>query len=267
MRILINHQTHYDYEDFTRYVIQRLYLTPRDEPGQRVLRWELTGDGEMRQQKDAFGNTVTTLVTTKPRKSISISVVGEVESMASPLDPAKHYQFERVPHEPPVEVFLRPTGLTQANAEMVDFARSRISPTSHERELLALAADIEDRLTYTPGATHVGTTAIDAWARGAGVCQDHAHVMLALCRSAGLPARYVSGYLSGEARASEATHAWVDVWLAGHWLSVDITHRCFTADRWLRLAVGQDYEAVSPVRGVRQGGGAETMRVAVSVCH
>ncbi|MFZ9070868.1 MAG: transglutaminase N-terminal domain-containing protein, partial [Burkholderiaceae bacterium] len=75
MRIQINHQTHYDYEDFTRYAIQRLYLTPRDEPGHRVLRWELKGDGEMRQQRDAFGNIVTTLVTTKPSKSISISVV------------------------------------------------------------------------------------------------------------------------------------------------------------------------------------------------
>ncbi len=267
MRMQINHQTHYDYEDFTRYAIQRLYLTPRDEPGQRVLRWELKGDGEMRHQRDAFGNIMTTLVTTKPRRTISISVVGEVESSFSPFDQAKRYQFEQSSHEPPVEVFLRPTSLTQANAEMVDFARRRLSPVSQEEDLLALAADIEDRLTYTPGATHVGTTAFNAWDRGAGVCQDHAHVMLALCRSAGLPARYVSGYLSGEARASEATHAWVDVWLAGHWLAVDITHRCFTTDRWLRLAVGQDYEAVSPVRGVRQGGGAETMRVTVSVCH
>ena len=92
-------------------------------------------------------------------------------------------------------------------------------------------------------------------------------MMLALCRSAGLPARYVSGYLSGDQKASDATHAWVDVWLGGVWQSVDVTHRCFTGERWLRLAVGHDYNAVSPIRGVRSGGGEETMRIEVSVHH
>jgi transglutaminase-like putative cysteine protease len=71
--------------------------------------------------------------------------------------------------------------------------------------------------------------------------------------------------LAGEARASEATHAWMECWVEGQWQGIDATHRCGVGDRWLRLAVGADYEAVSPVRGVRRGGGLESMRVVVSV--
>jgi transglutaminase-like putative cysteine protease len=130
-----------------------------------------------------------------------------------------------------------------------------------------MASAIEDRLTYSPGITDVATTAARAWQHGAGVCQDHTHVMIAVCRARGLPARYVSGYLTGEARAGAATHAWVDVWLDGMWVPIDVTHRCLATERWLRLAVGADYEAVSPVRGVRQGGGEESMQVQVSVRH
>jgi transglutaminase-like putative cysteine protease len=266
MRIFVEHQTHYDYEEPVRYAIQRIYLTPREEAGQRLIRWEVSGSGELSHQRDAFGNTVTTMVIARPSRNVFFRVSGEVEmvireGLLGHLPPA-----DDGASSPPVDVFLRQTPLTIPCREMIDLAAD-LTPRSSVAELLVLAGRVEDHLTYTHGVTHVGTTAIDAWQRGAGVCQDHAHVMLAICRAAGVPARYVSGYLSGEARASQATHAWVDCWLEGHWVSVDITHRCLATDRWIRLAIGADYEAVSPVRGVRHGGGLETMRVSVTVHH
>ena len=102
-------------------------------------------------------------------------------------------------------------------------------------------------------------------ALGRGVCQDHAHLFLACARALGRPARYVSGYLHTEAEHM-ASHAWTDVWWPGQgWVSIDVTNRQYASERHCRLAVARDYEAASPVRGVRTGGGEESMRVDVLV--
>jgi transglutaminase-like putative cysteine protease len=266
MRVHVEHHTTYHYETPLRYAIQRIYLTPRDDPGQRVVRWEVTGSGDFRHQRDAFGNWMSTLVITRPTQALSIRVFGEVECEPRPMDRAAWAAFASNQPEPPVEFYLRDTALTRADEALAEFAAA-LPPCRAIDDLIGLAALIEERLTYTPGVTDVATTAAHAWAHGAGVCQDHTHVMIALCRAQGLPARYVSGYLTGEARAGAATHAWVDVWLDGLWVPIDVTHQCLATERWLRLAVGADYEAVSPVRGVRQGGGEESMQVQVSVRH
>ncbi|MEY3572303.1 MAG: transglutaminase family protein [Burkholderiaceae bacterium] len=263
MRLRVDHQTHYEYESPLHYAIQRVYLTPRDEPGQRVLQWETKSDHPITHQRDAYGNWVSTIVVSAPSTSVSIYVLGEVECDHARVQ-SGWTDARRTVGEPPLDLFLRTTSLTAPTAEMADFAREQAGNRSFE-SLLQLACAIESRLVYSPGVTEVYTSAADAWRKGAGVCQDHAHVMLACCRSLGVPARYVSGYVSGEARASEATHAWVDVWIQDRWRGLDVTHCCEPGDRWLRLAVGPDYDAVSPVRGVRQGGGRESMRVAVSV--
>jgi transglutaminase-like putative cysteine protease len=103
-----------------------------------------------------------------------------------------------------------------------------------------------------PGATGVWATARDAFERGEGVCQDFAHLMIALCRTAGLPARYVSGHLLGEG----AMHAWVQVLLRDErhprlstWLDFDPTHGRIASGPYIAVAVGRDYGDVSPTRG------------------
>jgi transglutaminase-like putative cysteine protease len=120
---------------------------------------------------------------------------------------------------------------------------------------------------YEPGATDVHESAARAFARGAGVCQDHSHIYIASCRSAGIPARYVSGYFYAGKAGEIASHAWVDVWTGREqgWMSIDVTHAAPTDGRYCRLAVGRDYLDACPVRGVRRGGGVEEMQVAVSV--
>jgi transglutaminase-like putative cysteine protease len=262
MRLRVDHQTHYEYETPVHYAIQRVYLTPRDEPGQRVLQWETRSDHPITHQRDAYGNWVSMVVVSRPCSAVSICVSGEVDCDASRA--AGPWSEARGVPEPPLELYLRPTGLTRSTAAMTDFARRTVERGDYA-QLLQLAEQIESQLVYSPGTTGVFTSAEDAWQAGAGVCQDHAHVMIACCRALGVPARYVSGYLSGEARASEATHAWVDVFVDDRWRGIDVTHACEPTDRWLRLAVGPDYDAVSPVRGMRQGGGRESMRIAVSV--
>ncbi|KAG1207093.1 hypothetical protein G6F35_011077 [Rhizopus arrhizus] len=128
-------------------------------------------------------------------------------------------------------------------------------------DILALANAISDRVAYEPGTTDVTTAASQVLTMGHGVCQDHAHLFLACVRGLGVPARYVSGYVHTTTEHS-ASHAWADVWLADiGWTSVDITNRQFASDSHCRLAVARDYDSASPVRGVRSGGGEESMEI------
>ena len=110
-------------------------------------------------------------------------------------------------------------------------------------------------IDYGFGATSVETTAAEAWAIGRGVCQDSAHVLLALCRAAGVPARYVSGHLLGEQGGS---HAWVEVLVpdgaAARALGVDPSNGCRAGPRHLPVAVGRDYADVAPTSGSYHGG-------------
>ncbi|MEA3085863.1 MAG: hypothetical protein QOC89_3560, partial [Paraburkholderia sp.] len=141
--------------------------------------------------------------------------------------------------------------------------------------LIALSEQILQRVKYNPGITEVTSTAAQALALGNGVCQDHAHLMLACCRARGIPARYVSGYIEPGEVLSEgsplggehgASHAWVDVWLDGKgWISIDVTHAAFASEIYCRLAVARDYEAAAPVRGRRIGGMDEQLKVSVTV--
>jgi transglutaminase-like putative cysteine protease len=134
----------------------------------------------------------------------------------------------------------------------------------HQRPL-ELAAHIFGAVEYQSGATSVASTAGDAILLGAGVCQDHAHVFLACCHARGIPARYVSGYIDPESTGHAASHAWVDVWVEDKdytgWVSIDVTHNRLMSEAYCRLAIGRDYESAAPVRGMRRGGGEETMTV------
>jgi transglutaminase-like putative cysteine protease len=134
--------------------------------------------------------------------------------------------------------------------------------------VLALADAIRSNIRYQAGVTTFATTAAQAFTMQAGVCQDHSHIMLSLCRFANIPARYVSGYFFAEESPNLASHAWVDVCLdaeQGRWVSIDVTHACLTDQRHIRLAVGRDYYSAAPIKGIRSGGGQEELRARISI--
>jgi transglutaminase-like putative cysteine protease len=134
---------------------------------------------------------------------------------------------------------------------------------------MRLAERIFGAVAYQSGATSVFSTAAEALALGAGVCQDHAHLFLACCHARGVSARYVSGYIDPESSGHAASHAWVDAWANdpgfSGWVSIDVTHARLMTDAYCRLAVGRDYDTAAPVRGIRRGGGDEVMRVDVQI--
>jgi transglutaminase-like putative cysteine protease len=259
MKLNIQHVTHYDYSAPLQYALQSLCLTPQASAHQTVHEWLVTAPAPLHAQRDGYGNLAHTWSHARRTYASAVSATGTVETHASPW---------LVDDGPPAQLYLRSTPLTTADELLKAVGRVHLAHGVSEVSAMALAQAVLQRVRYESGATHVHTTAQEAWAQGAGVCQDHAHVYLAACRANGVAARYVSGYFYAPDAPHLASHAWVDVCVqpdARRWLSVDVTHGCLMDERHVRLAVGLDYAACSPIRGVREGGGEETMRVRIDI--
>jgi transglutaminase-like putative cysteine protease len=137
-------------------------------------------------------------------------------------------------------------------------------------QAMAMMDWIHEEFKYEPGATNVNTHLEDAFAMRCGVCQDFTHVMIGLCRAAGIPARYASGYLYNGPRdsllGSQASHAWCEVYLpAAGWIGFDPTNNMLADERYVKISVGRDYEDVAPIRGSYCGTGHCRMEVHVEV--
>lgn len=262
MKLHIAHRTTYSYAAPAGYSIQLLRLTPRRDATQRPLQWRLRMPGRRVEQLDAFGNQTQLVTLEGPHIELTIEAEGVVETQEGMAGVFAHDGALS-----PL-AYVGSTALTRSSPVLDDLARSVFDEGVATRERIeALMEMVTQRVRYRPGATQVTDSAADALTRGEGVCQDQAHVAVALCRAAGIPARYVSGYIFDSAAARSASHAWVDIWLdAGqHWLSCDITHRALAGATLCRLACGRDYLDAAPVRGVRRGGGHEQLDVSVQV--
>lgn len=250
MLLLIEHLTQYVYSAQVNYSIQHLRLTPSSDQGQHVITWHIEAKGALDAYQDAYHNHCHTLVMDGAHDGLMIAVYGEVETgVASPST-----------NSLPPSVFLQTTALTNTDPALQQFA----FPYRTAQPLQLMQA-IHARIAYLTGVTDVATDASRVFALAAGVCQDHAHVMLACCRFLGWPARYVSGYLFTEAGRLMQSHAWVEVWHAGHWQGWDVSNGMAVNECYVRLAVGLDYRSACPVSGSRIGGGAEGMASQVRV--
>ena len=163
--------------------------------------------------------------------------------------------------------FARPTQLLCELARELHFER-RDDPLT---TLRALNASIRETFDYVPRSTKVNSPIDDALSTRRGVCQDFAHVMIALVRELRMPCRYVSGYLfhrreDHDVSAADATHAWVEALLPGlGWIGFDPTNNLVTGERHIRTAIGRDYADVPPTRGVYKGDADTELAVAVQV--
>jgi len=168
---------------------------------------------------------------------------------------------------------LQPTPLTQPTPELLDLAKKmgverRANPLQLMREL---TSSMYHWFDYVPQSTKVDSLIDEAIASRKGVCQDFAHIMIALARLVGIPCRYVSGYLFHRSidqdRSSDgATHAWVEALLPGlGWVGLDPTNNLIAGDRHVRTAVGRDYADVPPTRGVFKGQAEQALSVSVHV--
>ena len=264
MRLSIEHTTTFTYDQPISEAYTEMRLRPMDVGGQRCLSFAITTTprAEVFQYADRFGNDVRyfdALTVHSGLRATSISQVltaDAYENESRELSPIDAYDY----HLPSVYVPL--TERLRARAALV-------APTADARSTaLALMQVAHATIPYVKGVSDVHTNADQVLDLTGGVCQDYAHLMLALCRARDLSARYVSGYLFTPLNESEhaATHAWVDVFIPGEgWLSLDPTHDCTQSSYYVRVALGRDYADVSPTRGIYLGSARETMSVEVQV--
>ncbi|MCQ3812763.1 MAG: transglutaminase family protein, partial [Acidimicrobiia bacterium] len=173
--------------------------------------------------------------------------------------------------------FLKPTRHTEWDEAMACQARELAAADGSNvvGAVTALNEYVGGRLTYEPGATEIGEPLTEVLAKGAGVCQDYAHLAVALCRSIGVPARYVSGYLfSSNERTGSVdgdlvrvqTHAWFEAAVPGvGWLALDPTNRLVVGRQHVKIGHGRDYDDVPPLRGVYSGRGVPDLDASVEI--
>jgi transglutaminase-like putative cysteine protease len=237
MKYMITHQFNYAYESPVRLSTQYLRLTPRDTTRQKVVGWKLETPGAALRTTDGYGNVLHVLTIDKPVTGIAIQAQGSVETAAVLDEPS---DFTGAPLSP--LLFLRATGLTRADEARRAFAEKwRGATTLSGLRMLAVA--IHD-------------------SNGESSAADSAHEFIACCRHLGVPARYVSGYIYDR---EVALHAWAEAWVEERWHSFDIARGTPVGETHIKIAVGADYLDACPVRGVRVGGGTETLMAQAQV--
>ncbi len=247
VRSLFYQRFHYDYPGPIHNLKQRLVVIPAERYGaQQVCDHYLAVQPTpiaTRQAADRFGNRVVEMDVPLAEKAVSFEVLMIVESeIANPQQPsisptqAKHWR--------------KTTHLTEANPQIQAIASELKAEAKNPRDLAQRIHDwVYATMRYESGVTTVSSTAGEALEVKAGLCQDYAHLMLAICRATGLAARYVSGHLLGEG----GSHAWVEVFLPSDKglspVAFDPTNNRQPHLGYITVAVGRDYRDVSPTSG------------------
>ena len=264
MRLKITHKTRYDYGMPIPYGLQQLRLTPQSSATQSIIDWTVTIEGGHREAQftDQHGNLVDLVSVESNADAISITSVGEVETMDGAGIVGPHDSST------PLWYFKRDTDFTRPGPRLTALIESFKSDNLGDLDRLhALSHHIGEAVAYDTGSTLATTTAENAVKSGRGVCQDHAQVFLGAARSLGYPARYVSGYLMMDDRdQQDASHAWAEVFVDDlGWVGFDVSNRISPDERYVRLATGLDYTEAAPISGFVVGGGTESMIVTLQV--
>ena len=246
---VIHQRITYRYAGPVHRLRQRLVVQPRETHGdqRRLSRRVHVVDAEprsIRGRLDDFGNHVLEIDIPYVAEQVSFISSSVVERSVDTL----HIQAGALLRD---RRLLEPTGLTTPDRALLDLAADlRTTGLQGQGLAAAVCMRVHELMRYEHDVTGVRTTAAEAFALGAGVCQDYAHIMLAVTRALGLASRYVSGQLLGVG----GSHAWVEVLLPdGHGnalvLSLDPTHGRATDLTYLTIALGRDYAHVAPVSG------------------
>ncbi|SNX62768.1 transglutaminase-like putative cysteine protease [Streptomyces sp. TLI_55] len=261
-RLRIKHVTRVSYAQPAASSHNEVRMTPLTLPGQTTLDSRVTVSPATSTWSywDYWGTQVTGFDLLDPHADLTITASSLVETAppdALPEAPSWAELSESTASSRLLE-FTGPTARTTVPAKLLKKARKAAAGLDPHETAVAVSALVADRVTYLPGATGVTTSAAEAWEQGAGVCQDIAHVTIALLRGLGLPTRYVSGYLHPERDAelhrpvAGQSHAWIEYW-AGDWCGYDPTNRTRADESHVVVGRGRDYDDVTPHKGIYRG--------------
>jgi transglutaminase-like putative cysteine protease len=257
---LVHQRYRYEYPEPIRDLKHQLLVIPPAIFGDQrrsVYSLEVSEPGKVITRMDSFANTVLDVQIPRVAHAIEFEAWVAIERSGP-----------TAPREVPAEWlddprFLAATERTAVDAVIEQVAADLAARAVQGRALAEVVnAWVHQTMAYVRGVTNVHTTAAAALALGGGVCQDYAHLMIAICRRLGMPALYVSGHLLGEG----ATHAWVEVLLpaldgsgAAEGWAFDPTHGCRADLTYLTVAVGRDYDDVAPTSGSYRAGHGGTL--------
>lgn len=274
MNVTVLHETAFEYAQPVRAAFTEARLRPVSDAFQTCNEFALTVDPlrNLTVNQDYYGNTVHFFNILPPHGDMVLTARSIVETHRDPLTVSPVSEFEMrkayldflgfdgpVEDLPAVEEWVDACGIRKANSH----------PEAAFEAVQKLNGLIHERFTHAPGSTDVHTKISQVFDTREGVCQDFAHIFIAVCRAAQFPARYVSGYLitrrSRSAEGSSSSHAWVEVLLPERgWCAVDPTNNLLADDFYIKLAHGRDYRDVPPTRGTYRGGPVESeLRVRV----
>ncbi|URW76101.1 transglutaminase family protein [Sphingomonas donggukensis] len=261
MRISVDHHTRYRFSKPQDRLVQMLRLTPQDSVDQTVVTWHIgvDCDARLREARDGFGNRVTMLYADGPLDGIEITVQGEVLTAGDAG--IVHGAVEPLP----AELYLRRGGRTDPSADLLEFAGDHAGRDPLDT-LHRFCRGLHERVGVIEKHHDDGLDAGQVFATTEAAPRDFAHMMIALGHAAGIPGRYVSGYLRNPDGAAHAPHAWMEAHVAGlGWVAFDAA-RGICADRnYVRVAVALDAAGAAPVAGLRIGSGREMLDVDVQV--
>jgi transglutaminase-like putative cysteine protease len=275
-RLQVVHTTQVSYTAPVRASFNEARMTPLTIPAQITLESRVTaGPGvPVWTYCDYWGTFVSVFDITDPHESLVIRAQATVETgqelAAAPPPRLPWAELRARTSSGRLLEFLLPTPLTTVTPDVAATVLDPVRDADPVEAAAEIASRVRSQVSYMAGATGVRTNAQEAWDQGQGVCQDMAHLTVALLREAGLPARYVSGYLHADPSAEPGqtvvgeSHAWVEYW-AGSWLPCDPTSGAPVRERHVVVARGRDYADIPPLKGIYHGAPTSALDVTVEV--
>jgi transglutaminase-like putative cysteine protease len=275
-RLQVVHTTRVSYSAPVRASFNEARMTPLTIPAQVTLESRVTaGPGvPVWTYCDYWGTFVSVFDITDPHESLVVRAQATVETGQGFNDaPSAGLPWPELRAQTAsgrLLEFLMPTPLTTVTPDVAAAVVDAVRDADPAQTATEIASRVRSQVSYMAGATGVRTNAQEAWDQGQGVCQDMAHLTVALLREAGLPARYVSGYLHADPSAEPGqtavgeSHAWVEYW-AGSWLPCDPTSGAPVAERHVVVARGRDYLDIPPLKGIYHGAPTSALDVTVEV--
>ena len=282
MLLEIRHVTQYHYSAPVRESVMEVWMQPQKSASQRLVSFELDLDptAQVFSYADYFGNAVYHFDVPQQHDRLTIVARSAVDTLAPVdipefLDRGEWNRLQSDFVQGECFDYLRPHGFVEETPALRAFVAEHKLDQFRQKDPLSALRELNTAIygafDYDPGVTEADSPIDLALEAGRGVCQDFAHIMIAVARSWGLPARYVSGYMfndraHGDRSDPDATHAWAEVFLPTlRWVGFDPTNNMLTGERHVTVAVGRDYADVPPSRGVFKGDAESQLAVGVSV--
>lgn len=275
-RLKVRHTTAYQYSGVIHASYNEARISPLDTPNQFTLehRVEVHPAANLFRYRDYWGSRVHAFDLHQPHTELTVVGSSLVETAQRTPNLDESVAWDAIDAPGLTDRFfeyLDDTRMTGSDDAIRQIARELREVPSPAVALSQLGEWLRAHVEYETGTTSVSTTAVEVLRAGRGVCQDYAHLGIAVLRAAGIPARYASGYLYPDELGGEVgvthrgeSHAWLEAWV-GDWHPLDPTSGSPVAERHVLVARGRDYTDVAPLKGVYNGGPSHSLDVAVEL--